>query len=175
MGRSNGLRVVRHLIFGAAFASASGLPAVPVAAASTPPIAHAVLDGRPLALADVYRYHCHDRSYPLIRCFLDPAQRDLDELAAASAAELSTSVSPYVRWYADRDLLGASFDATNPYSNLGDVGWNDKISSFSPYPGGHPRWSQDIGYGGTRWDWGTAPVSYVGDAANDRFSSVERL
>lgn len=175
MGRSNVLRMLWRLLLGASLASAYGWTAAPASASSTAPVVHAVLDGKPLALGDVYRYHCHDRSYPLIRCFLGAAQRDVDELAAAGAAEVATSVSPYVRWYADRDYLGPSFDATIAYANLGDLGWNDKVSSFSTYPGGHPRWSQDINFGGMRWDWGTASVSYVGDAANDKFSSVERL
>jgi hypothetical protein len=38
----------------------------------------AVLDGRGLALDEVGRFACHDRDFPLIRCFHTAAERDLD-------------------------------------------------------------------------------------------------
>lgn len=176
--RRKAVGAVRGLLVGVIVASGLVWVAVPTSAASDPAEVRAVLNGKPIALADVSRYHCHDRAYPLIRCFRASADRDLDELTRATpegSAALSAVGTPYVRWYADKNLGGSSFDAYVSYSNLGDIGWNDAISSFSTYPGGHARWSQDIGFGGMRWDWGSASISYVGDAANDKFSSVERL
>lgn len=38
----------------------------------------AVLDGEPIPAHDVGRYHCHDRDFPLIRCFTTEAARDAD-------------------------------------------------------------------------------------------------
>lgn len=159
---------------------ASGLAwaAVPTSAASDSAEVRAILNGKPIALADVSRYHCHDRAYPLIRCFRASADRDADEVTAATlqgGAALSVTVAPYVRWYADINFGGSSFAAYFSYANLGVIGWNDAISSFTTYAGGHPKWWQDTGFSGTHWDWGTTSFLYVGDLANDKFSSVERL
>ena len=38
----------------------------------------AVLQGRPMSLSDVSDHHCHDRAYPVIRCFATRAARDRD-------------------------------------------------------------------------------------------------
>jgi len=38
----------------------------------------AVLDGELIPAHDVGRYHCHDRDFPLIRCFTTEAARDAD-------------------------------------------------------------------------------------------------
>lgn len=163
-----------------------------VQAAATPadpPAMRAELGGRAISLGDVSRFHCHDLASPLIRCFETPAERDADEAAMAVAmladrpGALGTTGStyPYVRWYLDANYGGPSFDASVAYADLGTIGWNDKISSFltysgGTYSGGHPRWWRDVGFAGVSWDWGVGvSVSYVGDAANDQFSSVERL
>ena len=145
----------------------------------------AELDGRPITLGDVSAYYCHDRAYPVIRCFGTSLERDRNEGLAGAATKpapdsdnanaITTAAYPYVRWYLDANYGGPSFDASIAYSNLGSLGWNDKISSFSVYPGGHPRWWRDVGLTGGSWDWGTTSVPYVGDAANDQFSSVGRL
>ena len=143
----------------------------------------AELDGRPIALIDVSRFHCHDRAYPVIRCFGTALERDRDEGVADAATKPATdgggaeaitaAAIPYVRWYLDANYGGPSFDAYIDYRDLGSLGWNDKISSFRTFLGAHPRWWRDIGFTGTSWDWGSTPVLYVGDAANDRFSSVD--
>ncbi len=152
--------------------------------AATPAI-QAEADGHAIALADVSRYHCHDLASPLIRCFATAAARDADEAAMVRALSpggtLTTdasaaTTSAYVRWYLDANYGGPSFDAFLAYRDLGTIGWNDKISSFMTYAGGHPRWWKDIGFAGVSWDWGAGvSVPNVGTAANDQFSSVERL
>lgn len=153
--------------------------------AADPMALKAELDGRPIALRDVSGYHCHDRAYPVIRCFSTALERDRDEGLASAATipapagngveAITTAAIAYVRWYLDANYGGPSFDASIAYSDLRTIGWNDKISSFSTYPGGHPRWWRDGGFTGSLWDWGTTSVPYVGDAANDQFSSVGRL
>lgn len=158
---------------------AAGTPAV------HPPAIQAELNGHAISLADVSRSHCHDLAYPLIRCFLTPVERDADEAAVAMAMSpgrsapfgaAASAISPYVRWYLDANSGGPSFDASVVYSDLGVIGWNDKISSFMTYAGGHPRWWRDVGFTPVSWDWGVGvSVAYVGNAANDQFSSVERL
>jgi len=135
----------------------------------------AQLDGQAIALADVARFACHDRDFPVIRCFTSSAERDRDLVAQARLTELVT-VTQYVTWYDNGSYREPpSFTAFWSEPDLTIYGWNDKISSFRTYNGGHPRWWQDVGNKGTSWDWGTLSISYVGDAANDQFSGVERL
>lgn len=140
----------------------------------------AELGGNAISVRDVANFHCHDRDFPVIRCFDTPAPRDR-ELAQGGSDEGDVSSSAamavhYVTWYADAGYAEPpSFAAFWPEPNLAAYGWNDKISSFRTYNGGHPKWWQDVGYGGTAWDWGTISVSYVGNSANDQFSSVEAL
>lgn len=160
-------------------------PTVP-ATLGGPATLRAELNGHPIPLAEISRLHCHDRAYPLIRCFGTSAERDADEAATALVAGSPASVPapgigastsyPYVRWYRDANYGGPSFDAYVAYTDLGVIGWNDSISSFITYAGGHPRWWQNVGFSGVAWDWGSGvSVGYVGAAANDQFSSVERL
>lgn len=161
---------------------------VTVQAAGSPATASAIqgeVDGHPIAVTEVPRFHCHDLASPVIRCFTTAAARDADEAAVVRALALggthttgATAVTstPYVRWYLDADYGGPSFDAFLPYRDLGTIGWNDKISSFTTYAGGHARWWRDIGFAGASWDWGAGvSVPNVGSAANDQFSSVGRL
>lgn len=148
------------------------------AAAGSPagsPEPRAQLDGQAIALADVARFQCHDRDFPVIRCFNSSAERDRDMVAVGPSAELVT-LTHYVTWYDGANYPEPpSFAAFGPIPDLTIYGWNDKISSFRTYNGGHPRWWQDVSNKGAAWDWGTSWISYVGDAANDKFSSVERL
>lgn len=175
--------------FGVGLALALALVSVASAAAvGTTAAASAIqaqVDGHPIAAADVSRYHCHDLASPLIRCFTTAAARDADEAAMTGAATVvagdapggtAATVTPYVRWYLDVNYGGLSFDASVAYRDLGTIGWNDKISSFMTYTGGHARWWRDVGFAGVSWDWGVGvSVPNVGPAANDQFSSVERL
>jgi len=167
----------------AVLATAPFLLAVAPTIATASPSLRAELDGSPIALTDVSRYDCHDRAYPLIRCFKSPAERDADAWVMGAARETASNdasetplaaASPYVRWYVDANFTGASFEAYYAYRDLGAIGWDDRISSFVPLSAGHPRWWRDIAFSGEAWDWGPGvPVAYVGGDANDRFSSVE--
>ncbi|MGZ8822291.1 MAG: hypothetical protein ACXWX1_13345, partial [Aeromicrobium sp.] len=135
----------------------------------------AQLDGHAISLADVARFQCHDRDFPVIRCFTSAAERDRDMVALGSSAEIQ-SATHYVTWYDGANYPEPpSFAAYWSEPDLTIYGWNDKISSFRTYNGGHPRWWQDVGNKGSGWDWGTSSMAYVGDAANDQFSGVERL
>lgn len=183
--------MVRHSLGRIRLAKAlvATIAAVPFLGAAAPtmngaPIQlRAELDGRPVALADVSRYDCHGRAYPLIRCFLSAAERDLDLAETGAGNQTASSggtdwrlvtAGPYVRWYVDANFAGPSFAAYFSYTHLGAIGWNDRISSFTPSTPGHPRWWGDPGFAGTVWDWGPGvPVAYVGSDANDKFSSAE--
>ncbi len=132
----------------------------------------------PGAIVDLY---CHDRDYPVIRCFLTAEQRATEEVQAAGGIEAATLdptatalLSPYVRWYRDTNFAGPSFEAYLAEPDLAAIGWDNKISSFTPLNGGHPAWWSGPNRTGTKWDWGTASVGVLG-AANDQFSSVAKL
>lgn len=145
----------------------------------------AELDGQEISPTDVVRFHCHDLLAPVIRCFTTQAARDadIDQLAGASAltssatgatgATSATSVI-YVLAYEAINYGGASIALSQPQADLSSLGWNDVISSFKSTNGGHPRWWDAANYQGATWQWGKSFwVSYVGDLANDRFSSVQ--
>jgi hypothetical protein len=98
----------------------------------------AELLGRPLPLVAVANHHCHDFAYPVIRCF-DSASALKADVAQASADSntrtLAAAAVTYVRvwdltWYA-----GASMFISQNYSNLGTIGWNDRISSYAAQNG----------------------------------------
>jgi hypothetical protein len=136
---------------------------------------HATLDGAPIPLHSVGEYACHDRGYPVIRCFGTAAARDADLAAPAPASTASSLqlLSAFVRWYRDAYYGGPSFEAYNSYPDLSVIGWNKQISSFMTLNGGHPVWWQGTYYTGTGWDWGLASEPTL-DSANDQISSVQK-
>ena len=149
----------------------------------------ASLDGRAILLRDVRRFHCHDLAHPVYRCFTTPEGRDRDLLSVAAAdqapssttfgapsGELAIQAFTYAIAYEHINFAGASLAISNPVSDLGPVGWGNRISSFKSTNGGRPMWWDGTGYTGTAWQWGTSYwVSNVGDGANDRFTSVQNV
>ncbi len=146
---------------GAGASSASGL--------------RAVLEGKPISLTEVARYVCHDRAYPVIRCFRTAAEVDADEqrLAAMTTTAPQQLLTAFVRWYQNANYGGAFFDAYDAYPDLSVIGWARQISSFKPMNGGHPIWWQGANYTGFMWDWGTAQEPTLG-GADDQISSVTK-
>ena len=164
----------------------AALAAVPAAAVARTPPANGVvvlLGDTVIEPHTAVDYACHDRDYPIIRCFRSPAERAEEQARAAastsatadgSTAEALGLLSPYVRWYRDAGFSGPSFEAYDPYRDLGVIGWDNQISSFMPLNGGHPVWWSGSGFTGTRWDWGTGSVGSLG-LANDQFSSASKV
>jgi hypothetical protein len=139
----------------------------------------AELDGRPISLADVARYHCHDLVAGSYRCFATAAERDADLAsveASVTAEDFGALAVIYVLAYEHSNYGGASIALSQPTPNLASIGWNDAVSSFKSTNGGRPKWWEHSSYSGTSWRWvASAWVAYVGDAANDRFSSVQNV
>lgn len=172
-----------HLITGAtlfAFVAAGGLPAPALAVSAKDGAPVVYLGGERIAPSQIAELHCHDRDYPVIRCFVTAEQRATEESAVAAARQTAAGrvdtaafLSPYVRWYRDPNFGGPSFAAYIPEPDLAAVGWDNLISSFTPLNGGHPLWWSGPNQTGTKWDWGTSPVGYLG-SANDQFSSVAK-
>ena len=135
----------------------------------------ATLDGVSIPLAEVAHYNCHDRDYPVIRCFRSAVDLETDEqrVIAANAMAPQQLLTAFVRWYQNANYGGSFFDAYDPYPDLSVIGWAKQISSFKPLNGGHPIWWQGANYTGVGWDWGTAPEPYLG-GADDQISSVQK-
>lgn len=127
----------------------------------------AVLDGSVLSLPEVAAHHCHDLSFPVIRCFRSARSRDLDVASMLDS-------TPYVTVFKDADHGGGSYTFGSAWSDLSTIGWNDIITSFKSLNGGRPRFYQHSGYGTPSWRWAAgAWVSYVRASANDTFSSLD--
>jgi hypothetical protein len=176
-----GRRTGRIFLIAIAILALSGLPASASGLALAAPVA--VHGGSAIALSDVVYYHCHDGAYPIISCFDSAAERDQDLLAVAAdggslgdTAPDTATVLYYVTWFAAANYGGSSFTASASYADLGLIGWNDSISSFKSLNNGRPKWWQATNFTGTAWHWlAGAQVSYVGDGANDQFSSVANV
>jgi hypothetical protein len=148
----------------------------------------ATLNGEPIALVEVGQNHCHDFAYPRYTCFRTERERDRDmarflganavrRLApGAVTGALGTQSVNYVLFFETRDYAGYSSVASNPVPDLSVVGWSNRISSFKSTNGGRPKWWDGTNYGGSNWQWGVSVwVPYVGDTANERFTSVQNV
>jgi hypothetical protein len=139
------------------------------------------LDGQRIEGRAAANLFCHDRDYPLIRCFRTAADRAAEESglagapdgAVAGSVDPASLLSPYVSWYRDANFSGPSFEAYVYEPDLAALGWDNQISSFMPLNGGHPLWWTGPNRTGTKWDWGTASAATLG-AANDQFSSTDK-
>jgi hypothetical protein len=134
-----------------------------------------------IELSQVAQFHCHDGSYPVIECFDSALERDVDLLVTINMSADGPIPEPppataYVTWFDAINYGGSSFTASVSYSDLGILGWEDRISSFKSLNGGRPKWWRDTGFSGTAWRWPAgAWVSNVGVDANDQWSSVANV
>jgi hypothetical protein len=142
----------------------------PVVAADDGGVApSALLDGKPISLADVSRYNCDDFSYPVIQCSVSAAAMASRRLVV----DLLTSVD-YVTVYEAPYYGGASMTMAQDYTALALIGWNDRISSFKARNGETGTFFVDWFYGGSQWSFccNTQQASLGG--YDNTFSSVER-
>lgn len=158
-----------------AVVAASAMPVAASANSANESGPVAFLGAERIALNRASEFHCHDRDYPVIRCFGTAAERTTEGERFARRSDISSSgtsfLSPFVRWYRDASFGGPSFEAYLAEPDLAAVGWDNQISSFKSLNGGHPLWWTGANQSGTKWDWGTASVGSLG-AGNDQFSSV---
>lgn len=135
----------------------------------------ATFRGARIPLREIRQHHCHNARHAVIRCFASSAERDQDLAGSRFAVTAGTAVA-YVTFFEHAYYGGSSLTVTEPIPHLGTLGWNDAISSFKSLNGQKPKWWPDTYYAGLPWQWGAgAWVSYVGDGANDRFSSVKNV
>ncbi|OGO57652.1 MAG: hypothetical protein A2V85_02790 [Chloroflexi bacterium RBG_16_72_14] len=133
------------------------------------------LDGRPIAPKQVGGYYCHDFEFPRIHCYLTEGELDA-AVSALEADPLAAAVTgiTYVRVYVDGGYTGASAYLSQDYPDLGVIGWQDRISSFKALNSQSGRFHEHNSYLGFQYSFCCNTwVTYVGDAYNDRFSSVK--
>lgn len=106
----------------------------PVAAGSPAPSSPsdasltADLEGEPIELTEVGRYHCHDLDYPAIHCFRSPKALS-DAVTGDGLLRLLSGVD-YVMVWDGSGYSGSSLILSQDYDVLAVIGWNDRISSF---------------------------------------------
>lgn len=150
------------------------------AVAASGPVIEADLGGRPIPAVDVGRYHCEDFDFPRIHCYLlavdlerAVARRLAVEALPDTVASATTLATTYVRIFVDKGFQGASAYLSVSYDELSVIGWNDRISSFQGQAGNGGTFFEHIYGGGFAYGFNAyQQVTYVGDAYNDRFSSV---
>lgn len=141
------------------------------------------LEGDPIAVRDVGRYHCHDLAYPRFHCFrtaerLEAAVAAMgrpttSRIGTRSVAIASTTAISYVRIYELSSYAGSSAYLSQSYSNLGTIGWDNKISSFKSVNFGYGVFYTSTSFTGTtRSFYGGDAVSSLGTLDNT-FSSVQ--
>lgn len=136
----------------------------------------ATLDGRPISLEKAGQLSCHDFDFPMLTCY-----RTSDELLEAidqrahpveGATSALAVTSGYVVVFQHGAYAGAAQSISQNYSYLGDIGWNDKISSLKSY-GATGKFYEHAPSGGLiYYFYSTSQVTYVGDLYNDKFSSI---
>ena len=133
-----------------------------------------VLDGRFIGTATPAAAHCDDLIPGVLECFSRMSERDTVAELRMALSPTGVSSSGYVVAYQDASFLGASVVLSQDYSNLGSIGWNDRISSYKVYTPLTGYFYGDAGYtGGMTSFCCNSQVSYVGDARNDSFSSFD--
>ena len=129
----------------------------------------ATLDGKSIPLEDVGRYYCDDFSYPEIRCSSTP-------VLAEARAKLVTVLAAidYVTIYDQSNYGGAFLHASQDYSALTFIGWNDRISSFKGRNSETGTFYVDWFYSGTSWGFCCNTQTPNLGIYNNTFSSIIR-
>lgn len=121
--------------------------------------ATADLEGEPLAATSAGDHFCHDFDWPRIHCFrtaqaldagvqhwlrprVDGPEAIREEFTASVAA------SGYVKIFQYGLYAGNLAYLSRDYSNLDEIGWGDKISSYIVYNSAAGEFYVNPGYGG---------------------------
>jgi hypothetical protein len=130
------------------------------------------LDGRPLPVSEINRFHCEALDYPRVHCFRSASDRDA-RVRSAVRANLSLATGYVIAWQ-DAGFLGPSITLSGDVSNLGSLGWNDRITSFKAFSGASGRFYEHANYAGVYYAFCCGvQVSNVGQTYNDKFSSLD--
>jgi len=123
--------MARRIALGMAVLALALIGSGPVAAGTpddTGTQVEADLEGVPIPVASISKFHCNDFDFPAIHCFKTP-----EGLDASLSAELSLNLlssSDYVQIFDQSLFGGASMILSQNYDALWTISWNDRISSF---------------------------------------------
>lgn len=139
------------------------------------------LNGRPLRLADVGKWFCHDFEFPLIHCFTTAAGLEAAVLAPTPAADgemaLAAAYGPndYVTIYSEPSYGGSYAHLSTNYDQLWLIGWNDRISSFKVRNNARGRFYSNWYAGGAIYSFCcNSTVPWLSSTYDNTFSSVYR-
>ena len=146
---------------------------VPEATAAT---GWATLEGRVISVRASADLACHDLAYPRITCFGTTAKMEADVAQVLERGGLKaarTLATGYVIVYEDAGFGGSSRTLSVDYSNLGTIGWSDRISSFKSF-GAIGEFREHTPPGGFTYGFvGSTQVSSLSGTYNDKFSSFQ--
>lgn len=147
---------------------------VPANGASANEYSRVLLDGRPAPLSLAASKHCIAQPSSTLVCFSRAAQRDRVFQSRLASTPLSATATGYVIAYQDSSYLGASVVLAQNYTNLGTIGWSDRISSYRVYTSLTGYFYQNSGYSGAFQSYCCFwQIPYVGNSFNDTFTSFE--
>jgi hypothetical protein len=137
----------------------------------------ATLAGRPISLQQAGSLSCHDFDYPALRCFATPEALGADverqvEGRSVSTQGFDSAQVLYVTVFEHASFAGRYMVISADQAWLSSVGWNDMISSLQSH-GASGNFRENSPASGFIYFFSpNSSVSYVGDAYNDKFSSV---
>lgn len=139
----------------------------------------ATFQGQQIAVSDIGKLHCHDRAYPIVKCFATDAEVEADLGIPAQSVQSLAKVQmapqylyPYVVVYDGTNYTGPSYWAFNALPDLRTVGWNDRIASAQGINGYYVQFWADLNY--TRGPWQDGPDEDISTFAmwNDQWTSM---
>jgi hypothetical protein len=140
------------------------------------------LDGRPIKLADVGRWFCHDFDHPQLHCYssatdLEQAvtDRSLPSESGGFTALAAHGPNDYVTIYSEPSYAGSYAHLSANYDQLFLIGWNDRISSFKARNSQAGKfYSNWFGSGTVRSFCCNTNVAWMTSTYDNTFSSVYR-
>lgn len=159
----------------------SAMPMLAAPASAESPVLIAELEGQPIPATSAGDYYCHDFDYPVIHCFrtADALERSVEGLTAVvgadSATIAGTTAVSYVKIYDYASYAGNYAYISQDYSQLGDIGWNDRISSYIALNSETGAFYTNAGFGGTiDYFCCNQGVASLSSTFNNQISSVRR-
>ncbi len=142
----------------------------------------AELEGMPIPATSAGDYFCHDFDYPVIHCFRTEAALEAavstslsSAVAESSDGTLTIAAVSYVRVWEYASYAGNNAYLSQDYSNLADIGWNDRISSYWALNSETGAFYTDGAYGGyIDYFCCNQKVASLDSTFDNRISSVRR-
>src|SRR5712691_4153153 len=106
------------------------LPSGSAAATNGASPVRADLEGRPIKVAEISSYFCHDFSFPLVHCFSTSARLEASLASTDGSVTAAFGPSDYVTMYSEPSYGGSYIHLSQNYDTLFWIGWNDRVSSF---------------------------------------------